>query len=270
MDQEEMMAKAVELFNAAKTMTEEGLAAAYKAMSEGVKRLYRQLQREPFYVSENEIPNSRKEHLSPSGRYKLIVARFTTGPGTWDYSQGKVYKQGSDDPIAVINRNYGSFPFTWIETHKNGHSYLIGGEDYQGQTVIELDTGKRVDTKPGGFCWVDIHPNQDGTLLAVDGCYWAASYEVMMYDFSEPMQPPWQLLNGNGNYYEFNGWIDNVSCKIGHEEERIKLPDTAPEEHKKFNGMLYDDLTEEQADILDTYEDCYETKTVDDEVWTKP
>ena len=147
----------------------------------------------------NEKPDSRREHLSPSGKFKLVTSRFETGPNTWAYAQGKVYAMGSDIPIAVVNRNYGAFPFLFVEDHPNGHSYLICGEDYQGQTVIELDTGLRRDYLPeeahdgGGFCWASYTFHADSKLLVVDGCYWGASYDFRFYDFSDPMSG-WPLL----------------------------------------------------------------------------
>lgn len=141
-----------------------------------------------FFIPANERTDSIREHLSPSGKYKLVTARFTTKPGAWDYSQGKVFRVGSDTPIAIIQRNYGAFPFAWVEQHANGHDYLVCGEHYQGQTVIELDTGLRRD---GGtenhFCWASYRYEAAIQALIVDGCYWACSYEHQFFDFSDPM-----------------------------------------------------------------------------------
>jgi len=132
------------------------------------------------------------EHLSPSGEYKLVVNSHATKPGCWDYTRGLVYRKGSDKPIAKVKRNYSSFPFCWID-HPNGHSYLVCGEDYQGQTVIELDTGKRRDHLPPeaekghGFCWADYRFDAATLMLVVEGCIWACPYEFRFYDFSDPM-----------------------------------------------------------------------------------
>lgn len=107
---------------------------------------------------------------------------------------GGVFKLGSDEPIAIIQRNYGSFPFSWVEEHANGHDYLIGGEDYQGQTVVELDTGERLDSVPfeelfgHGFCWVEHRYDPQHQMLIVAGCHWACPYEFRFHDFSDPMK----------------------------------------------------------------------------------
>lgn len=152
-----------------------------------------------FFTPENADTSRRKEHLSPSGKYKLVVTPYSTKPGAWNYTQGLVYEVGSDEPIAEIQRNYSSFPFLFVENHPNGHSYLVGGSDYQGQTVLELDTGEKrgllpEEAKQGhGFCWSSYAYNEATKLLVVHGCYWACPYETRFYDFSDPMNG-WPLL----------------------------------------------------------------------------
>ncbi|WP_437681724.1 hypothetical protein [Sorangium sp. So ce131] len=146
-----------------------------------------------FFIPENEREASREELSSPTGKYRLVVSSFSTGRGTWDYAQGKVYRAGSLDPVAVVHRNHDSFPFLFVEAHPNGHDYLVCGEDYQGQTVVELDTGKRRDHLPDeakegiGFCWTDIRFEPSAATLVVEGCIWACPYELRFFDFSDPM-----------------------------------------------------------------------------------
>ncbi|WP_437515248.1 hypothetical protein [Sorangium sp. So ce1099] len=146
-----------------------------------------------FFRPENEREGSRRQFLSPKGKYRLVVSSFSTGRGAWDYSQGKVYKTGSDAPIAVVQRNHDSFPFLFVEGHPNGHDYLVCGEDYQGQSVLELDTGKRRDHLPDeanegiGFCWTDMRFEASAAVLVVEGCIWACPYEFRFFDFSDPM-----------------------------------------------------------------------------------
>ncbi|WP_437960410.1 hypothetical protein WME76_12725 [Sorangium sp. So ce119] len=146
-----------------------------------------------FFTPENEQVDARRELLSPSGKYRLVVSSFSTGPGAWDYAQGTVYRTGSGEPAAVVQRNHDSFPFLFVEAHPNGHDYLVCGEDYQGQTVVELDTGKRRDHLPDeakegvGFCWTDMRFEASAAMLVVEGCIWACPYEVRFFDFSDPM-----------------------------------------------------------------------------------
>lgn len=118
-----------------------------------------------------------KTETSPSGKYSLTISTIETKPGCWDYTCGVV--KAGDREISTVKRNYSSFPFLWIEDHPNGHDYLVCGENYQGQTVIELDTGKRRDFLPEeakkghGFCWGSCTFDRTTMMLVVCGCIWA-------------------------------------------------------------------------------------------------
>lgn len=175
-----------------KDMARDDVREALKLIPDEVKSTYYKLRKNAYFVPENA--GTPKELISPSGKYKLVVTPYQTSPGAWGYTQGLVYAIGSDTPIAAIRRNYSSFPHLFIEGHPNGHDYLIGGEDYQGQTVIELDTGRRRDFLPEaakqghGFCWAQMRFDTSSKLLVVDGCIWACPYEYRFYDFSDPME----------------------------------------------------------------------------------
>ena len=133
-----------------------------------------------------------KEVTSESGKYKLIVSSIETKPGCWNVTRGEVYNS-SNTLIQTIDLNYSAFPCLFIENHKNGHDYLICGEDYQGQTIVELDTGKKHSQlsegaeKGHGFCWSSYEYNVENQVLLVNGCHWACPYEYRLYDFSDPM-----------------------------------------------------------------------------------
>ncbi len=173
---------------------QEVLEALPKALADA----YHFFRRDRMYDPENA--RDTYERLSPSGKYKLLVTSFTSGPGTWNVTEGKVFRVDSDTPIASIRRNYSAFPYCFVEGHANGHDYLIGGEDYQGQTIIELDTGAKrgllpEEAKEGhGFCWGGYTYSPETQLLLVDGCFWACPYEYRFYDFSDPMNKGWPQL----------------------------------------------------------------------------
>ncbi len=145
------------------------------------------------------------EYFSQSGKYILVITKQPTKPGCWDYSVGEVSLNSV--LISTVNRNYSSFPFLFIEGHPNGHDYLVCGEDYQGQTVIELDTGKRLDFLPPeaekghAFCWADYEFDAASNLLVVEGCHWACPYEFRFYDFSNPMLG-WPEIKADDVIYE--------------------------------------------------------------------
>lgn len=163
--------------------------------------------RDDHFVEEKAISEKKQIHKSPSGKYTLTVTPYATKPGCWNYSRGVATNTETGEVIADVKRNYGHFPFLFIEDHPNGHSYLLCGEDYQGQTVVELDTGKRVNNlshgaKQGvGFCWADYEFNAEHQILVVDGCHWACPYEYKFFDFSDPIANGWPEL-------EPEKWVD--------------------------------------------------------------
>lgn len=223
---------------------------------------------------DDEKIKKSEEKLSPSGKYKLVLSYYGTKKGCWDYSRGRVYEGGK--LVADVKRNYHHFPFAWAEGHPNGHDYLLCGEDYQGYTVLELDTGMRndllpesykkaysyksesgemktgyVDVHPNGygFCWAGIHPSPDKKVLAIDGCYWAAPYEVLLLDFSEPMQLP---------YWELERWEDCESFDTWETEGKLLLSRTV--EVRKSDKKLIDDIPEEEWPPESEWEDLKLTK----------
>lgn len=153
----------------------------------------------------------QKEYISPSGKYKLIVENIPAKPKCWDYTCGKVYNE-SQELIIEVNRNYSSFPFLFIENHLNKYDYLICGSDYQGQTIIELDSKKRIDylspeaNQGHGFCWAEYKFDEKTQILIVCGCIWAGPYEYRFYDFSDP-------INGWPEIECENEILDNLAEK---------------------------------------------------------
>jgi hypothetical protein len=214
------------------------LREAYDAVSKEVQKLFNRMRKAAFFDPKNEVADSRKEVLSASGKYKLVISRFATKPGSWNYSQGVVYRKADDNPIATVQRNYGAFPNLFVEGHPNGHDYLVCGEDYQGQTVIELDTGARRDLmsdgsdKGFGFCWASYTFNAANQLLVVDGCHWACPYEFRFYDFSDPMR----------------GWPEVETEEMVDADDK-KAPELADDGTLKcFKTRYLDDEDEEDSD----------------------
>lgn len=173
-----------------------------RALPEGLLELYHRKRRE--WVCRDATANGApKIHRSGSGRYELHVTSHGTG---WSYSKGRVYRDG--ELIAEVCRNLGIFPFLFIEGHPNGNDYLICGEDYQGQVVIELNTGRQRTFLPEearrghGFCWASYRYDAESRIVVVDGCFWACPYEFRFFDFSDPMEQGWPELQMEGSYAE--------------------------------------------------------------------
>lgn len=220
-------------------------------------RWYVEKREEVAQVFQRASVVSVETHGSPSGRYRLEVARLSTGPNTWEYSRGRVLALPEGRLLSQVDRNYGAFPFSWCEVHPSGHAFLVCGEDYQGQTVIELDTGRRVDFVPPGtregvaFCWAAHYPSPDGSLLFVDGCVWACPYELVLYDFSRPMELPYRELR-RWPVWEVRGFQSDGSFVFEYPVE-VRRSDDKPvsglsdEEQRQLDeAPRYDDVVREK------------------------
>lgn len=200
---------------------------------------------EVFKTTEEYTSSSGKvvdESIDPTGTYRLIVTQHKTKPGYTDFTKGVVYKD--QEVIAVINRNYDYFPYAWVK-HPKG-LYLLCGEDYQNQTIVDLSTGEKKSTTDGYFCWAEIIPSPTGELLAVTGCVWGAPYETLIYDFSDPMSLNWPILLVADNYYgdKETTWDDD-SITLIKDIYRINLPGT------QLHGKDSDNLSDEDRVIYD-------------------
>src|SRR5262249_37745816 len=154
---------------------------------------------EQFFTVDNR--HDEREELSPSGKYRVVLSKYKTKPGAWDYTRAEIYDAITGVLLGDVKRNYSTFWHCWCENHPDGHDYFVGGEDYQGQTVIRLDTRERRNFLPAaakdgfGFCWATMEPSEDKLRLHVNGCYWAGPYENVVYDFARPLDLPYKELS---------------------------------------------------------------------------
>jgi hypothetical protein len=193
----------------------------------------------------HRVRADRESEVSPSGNFKLTIDTYGTGENTWAYSRGRVFKVGSRRSFADVKRNYSHFWRAWIQ-HANGHEYLLCGEDYQGQTVINLTARETRHHFPTsgyaghGFCWTAAYPSPDSAVLAVDGCYWACPYEVVFFDFRDPDNLPYKELARVDDLAECRGWRNDGYFELVREVEV-----------RKSDGRPYRELSEPEQNDLD-------------------
>jgi len=130
---------------------------------------------------------------------------------------------------------------------------LLCGEDYQGQTIVNLNSGETYNFFPEsghegfGFCWTGVFPSPDSTVIAVDGCYWACPYEFVFFDFTQPEKLPYSEYLRVGDQISSDGWLDN---------DRFRL--TREIQVRKSDGRPYDDLSDAEQDELDENDELSE------------
>lgn len=167
-------------------------------------------------------------HTSPSGKYTLKITPCAFElHRNWAYTVGDVSTRGGEVPFAQVVRDHHVFPFVFCEGHPDGHDYLLCGEDYQGQTVIRLDTGERIDyiekeaESNHGFVWSDCKISPDKMRIAVEGGYWAQGFEVHMLDFHHPFALPYVRVGKDFVQYHDRliGWKGNDHILVEREQE---------------------------------------------------
>ena len=84
--------------------------------------------------------------------------------------------------------------------HANGRHYLIFCTEMYGYSVLEIESGRdfhyipsqahpqRAEDFDETFIWCDASYHSKNNLLAVDGCFWACPYSVLLVDFTDPLR----------------------------------------------------------------------------------
>ena len=206
-----------------------------------------------------------REHTDELKDYQeRLFSKCTFDFSSSEYALDEDYKVKSYDLIdestrkplhvpdsARINRLYRkeAFIFEWRYTgehdrrasiihHANGKEYLVFYENLYGYSVLDLTSMKTANYIPREssihderfeetFIWVVPHYDPFNSLLAVEGCIWAAPYSIVVLDFSDPMQiieaGRWADLDYDRlrevyieTYDEFKAWTqDALICTNG-------------------------------------------------------
>ena len=127
------------------------------------------------------------KHTSPCGRFELEVESYQVlEPRGWPYSR-LIVRRGTQE-VCSIDRN---FSFRGGFFQRGGETWFWTGRHYQSQVFVNCETGAHCEYQGAPitgstFCWAGAEPSRSGALLAVDGCVWAAPYELRFFDLSAP------------------------------------------------------------------------------------
>lgn len=110
---------------------------------------------------------------------------------------------------------YGKSLMAKIIHHSDGNEYFVFNEDLYGYSVLDLNTMECMHYMPAQsykenseefeetFIWCDCFYNPEMNLLAVEGCYWACPYSLIVVDFSNPLIP-----------VEVEDWLDVLNKMV--------------------------------------------------------
>lgn len=134
---------------------------------------------------------------------QMAKARLTKG----------ILKKSGKPVFEYLNTDDRVKCFTEFILHSNGRRYFPYHVDLYGISYIDVDSLEAYNYVPEGyehdfsyccgesFIITDIHYDKNTNLIAYGGCYWAGPSDVMVGDFSEP-------LNFNPRYFDISEIID--------------------------------------------------------------
>lgn len=124
--------------------------------------------------------------------------------------------------------------------HSNGKEYFLFKEDLYGLSVLDIEDQKTYHYIPAGyqhdrsypcgesFIITDIHYDTTTDLIALGGCFWAGPGDVMVGDFSDPMNYNPRYINIHYIIDPEYDEVDNIDFVKWEKEELACTGDGKP------------------------------------------
>jgi hypothetical protein len=116
----------------------------------------------------------------------------------------------------------------WI--YKDNKDYLLFPEAQGGQSVFDVEERKLFSFYSGEdpFIWTGILISPDKTKLAVEGCYWACPFELVIYDCTDLTALPYPCLHRQiiDTEFQIKEWADDTTILFTSskgEIQRVKI-----------------------------------------------
>jgi hypothetical protein len=127
------------------------------------------------------VESSIRTFGSRSGHYVLTTSRFHAD-GWPCNSRGVVHRTCNGKTIADFKRHAPIFWHEFIRI-RDGSEFLLYGPDKRTYAFVDLQSRKAVVADSGTFCFREVWPSHDGSLLAVDGHVMGRD-ELRIYTFA--------------------------------------------------------------------------------------
>lgn len=221
---------------------------------------YRKSIEKIMYAEDEKYFRKEAEYELPDGysvNYKSYIDYYENGTLITRASLLKCSLKKSGNIIYECYKNsHMSKPFSEFIYHSNGHRYHPFKVNLYGISYIDVDTSEVYNYIPEGymhdysllcgesFIITDIHYDKESNLIAYGGCYWAGGGEVMVGDFSNPLNFNPHLIslrdiidpdNDLYDYIDFKEWKDNKLYVLCNEKEEKSL--SAEELKNKINEL---------------------------------
>ncbi len=195
------------------------------------------------YVKQEQYICDRETFDLPDG-YQLSVVNYSDMQGNVVRAvmQHCILKK-CEQVIYEYDTTYERRQFTEFIHHSNGHRYWPFYVDLYGISYMDMENYEVYNYVPQGhdneygaligesFIITDIHYDINTNLIAYGGCYWAGTSDVMVGDFSKPLNfnpkligvhdiidPEWDEI-GDIDFVRFEDGKLIVKCDDGTERE---------------------------------------------------
>jgi hypothetical protein len=136
----------------------------------------------------------------------IVSENYHGGYGAIDLRSGKKFIH---DPRKVKWYFGGKLAQRTVGRLARKHGYKLGGfyknrqDFYKGRLFKALMKVKHHLGVAEYWCWAGpLSFNADTKTLEVHGCYWAAPFDIVTFDFSNPRKLPWKDLEWKDEPYE--------------------------------------------------------------------
>ena len=172
-----------------------------------------------FFSERHVIDESLQVFHHPTGSYHVNARKYrqTDPTRNWIVCKIEVYKSYDNRLISTYITSGEVLMLCWLD--KDQQEYLICPEDVMGQSLLNLKTGvlTSFSSDEDPFVWCAALPSPDGSLLAVEGCYWACPYELVIYDLQHVENLPWKPIRrfSIDNGEQIIGWKGSSAVQVG-------------------------------------------------------
>lgn len=140
-----------------------------------------------FKFAQGEI----KESYSPDKRFKAICTNLLSKDVNYPLCKIDIYHEIDSALIFSFLCNEEYFFHAWL-TATNTEYFICAEDAFGGITMVDLTNRQIAGYSPGEdrFICTDFSLSPSGKVLVTIGCYWACSYVIKVFDFSNPLQLP--------------------------------------------------------------------------------
>ncbi len=178
---------------------------------------------------DSPIPSGHEESLSPSGGYRMSFDAFRTKntDRNWNVARIQITEISTSTVIHSYIRGDDRCFHGWVT--KGDDEFLLLAEDLEGQSIYSPTLRRFESIAPADdtFIWCIFHPSPSGRYVAIEGCYWACPYMVIIYDFAAPFSLPLpKVLECFENHnVDFDQWLsdDTFQLKTPFRGERTHI-----------------------------------------------